>query len=97
MNYIKPALVVLVPLLNIIGQQIKKNGLSSGKLKAILFLLGFAMATIYGFLASTYKGWQLVLDAVVMTGLLQGALVTLLSFGTYDAAIKPLMSKREME
>lgn len=93
MSYIKPALVALVPLLNIVGQCIKKRTESKNVLMAALFLIGIASSTIYGLIASSYTGWKLILDSVVMTGLIQGTLVTLLSFGTYDAAIKPLLRK----
>ena len=93
MNYIKPELVALVPLLNVIGQAIKKRTDNKKLLMILLFVFGFVLSTVYGLISSRYTGRGRILDAVVMTGLIQGTLATLLSFGTYDAAIKPLLKK----
>lgn len=93
MNYIKPELVALVPLLNVIGQAIKKKTDSKKLLKIVLLLSGFTLSTVYGLISSRHTGMGRILDAIVMTGLVQGTLITLLSFGTYDAAIKPLLKK----
>jgi hypothetical protein len=89
-SLIKPALLVLVPFLNAIGLCLKGKKhvasdrvfsypLAKVKSKFIPFILlleiAMAIATIYGFIVSSDQGWRMALDAVFVTGLLQGAVV----------------------
>ncbi|WP_320122731.1 phage holin family protein [uncultured Sphaerochaeta sp.] len=97
-NMIKPALLVLVPILNVVGQWMKGQTLGTGAaqkakvesnlIPVILICTAVLVSTIYGFIVSSYQGWRMILDAVVMTGLLQGALVAFVSMGVYDTLRK---------
>lgn len=97
-SMIKPALLILVPILNAIGQWLKGRKMPDGSyqnakvetnvIPVILIVVSILVAVVYGFIASTYQGWRLVLDAVVMTGLLQGSLVAFVSMGVYDTVRK---------
>ena len=85
MSYIATKLVILVPILNSLGQVIKKWLFPSKKRISILILsLAFMFSAIWGFVQSTYSGWGLVVDAVVYFGLLQGLLVGLSAMGAFD-------------
>ena len=98
-SLIKPALLVMVPVLNAIGLWLKgkKHVATDGlvtyplaKVKSkfipfILLAIAVAIATIYGFIVSPYHGWRMALDAIFVTGLLQGAVVAFTSMGVYDA------------
>ena len=50
----------------------------------ILIVFLILIAVVYGFITSTYQGWRLALDALVMTGLLQVSPVAFVSMGIYD-------------
>lgn len=92
--YIKPQLLVLIPLLIGIGKAIKpslkkRSDGSTGRLIPLLLLFtSIAIATVYGFIATTYVGWRMVLDAVVITGIVQGSLAAFSAMGMYDTTRK---------
>lgn len=97
-SMIKPTLLILIPILNAIGQWLKgekavDGTYSKARIKTVdipLVLLGISIlvSIVYGFIVSTFQGWRMVLDAVVITGLLQGSLVAFVSMGVYDTAKK---------
>ncbi|WP_319757699.1 hypothetical protein [uncultured Sphaerochaeta sp.] len=97
-SMIKPALLVLVPILNVVGQWLKGQTLGTGTARkakvesimipVILICTAVLVSTVYGFIVSGYQGWRMILDAVVMTGLLQGTLVAFVSMGVYDTLRK---------
>nr|WP_319520974.1 hypothetical protein [uncultured Sphaerochaeta sp.] len=97
-SMIKPALLILVPILNVVGQWLKGQTLGTGTARkakvesnlipVILICTAVLVSTIYGFIVSNYQGWRMILDAVVMTGLLQGTLVAFVSMGVYDTLRK---------
>lgn len=100
MTYLRAELLILIPLLNTIGFYLKgkKSTDASGvatypnavvktkHIPLILICAAVAIATVYGFVTSAYTGWRMVLDAVVMTGMLQGTLAACAAMGLYDTA-----------
>jgi hypothetical protein len=92
--YIKPQLLVLIPLLIGMGKAIKpslkkRSDGSTGRLIPILLLCtSIAVATVYGFIATPYTGWRMVLDSVVITGIVQGSIAAFSAMGLYDTTRK---------
>lgn len=86
MNYLKPELLILVPLLIGTGR-IVKNKMDGAKWVPLI-LLGEAVgiATIYGFIMTDCTGWRMALDAVVITGICHGAVAAFSAMGLYDTA-----------
>lgn len=86
MNYLKPELLILVPMLIGVGR-IAKQYLGDGKrVPLVLLVSAVSVATIYGFVITTLTGWRMVLDAVVITGLCHGAVAAFSAMGIYDTA-----------
>ncbi len=86
MNYLKPELLILVPMLIGVGR-IAKQYLGDGKrVPLVLLVTAVSIATIYGFVITTLTGWRMVLDAVVITGLCHGAVAAFSAMGIYDTA-----------
>lgn len=101
MDFLKPALLILVPILNTLGFWLKGKKvetykgntypnarIETGKIPIVLIIISCIVSIIYGFIVSPYMGWRMILDAVVMTGLLQGTLVAFVSMGVYDTLRK---------
>ena len=99
MEYLKPALLILVPILNSMGFWLKGKKvetykgntypnarIETGKIPIVLIIISCIISIIYGFIVSPYTGWRMILDAVVMTGLLNGLMVAFISMGLYDSA-----------
>lgn len=95
-SYLKQELVILVPVLMAVGQYLK-GYISTKKLPLFILLIGVVFAIIFGFLTSIYTGWKLILDAIVMTGLLQGSLAAFISMGVYDLILKPISALNNKE
>ncbi len=90
-NYLKPELLILVPVLIGIGQLLKKWMKKGVKyIPFILIGVSFVLATVIGFIASRHVTiWKLVLDAVVITGLCHGLVAAFIAMGVYDTARVP--------
>lgn len=93
--YIKPQLIVLIPLLIGMGKAIKpglkkrSGGSSTGRLiPVVLLCTSIAISTVYGFVATPYTGWRMILDSVVITGIVQGAIAAFSAMGLYDTTRK---------
>ncbi|MDD4083140.1 MAG: hypothetical protein PHD05_07160 [Sphaerochaetaceae bacterium] len=91
-EYIKSELVFLIPLLIGLGKVLKnrfsKTGQSSDVIPVYLLIVGIFVAIVYGFISSTYTGWKMVLDAVIMTGFVQGSIAAWTAMGVYDTTKK---------
>jgi len=97
-QFLRPELLILFPVLNGIGVWLKgkmilgNNGektypnakVATGRIPIVLVVFAVSVCTVYGFMSTEYTGWRMVLDAVVMTGILQGILVTSVSVLGYD-------------
>lgn len=86
MNYLKPELLILVPLLIGTGRVIKQKMGGAKWVPLILLAESILIATIYGFVVTTCTGWRMVLDAVVVTGVCHGAVAAFSAMGLYDTA-----------
>lgn len=99
MNYLKPALLPLIPILITLGFWLKGKKVETsrgstypntrilpGRIPIVLITFSCAVSIIYGFIISPYTGWRMILDAVVMTGLLNGLIAAFVSMGLYDSA-----------
>jgi len=75
-KYIKPELLVLVPVLYILGAALKQSEFVKDKnIPFILGLLGILLATAWTVASSPVVNWQCTLKAV-FTGITQGILTT---------------------
>ncbi len=87
MGDLRAELVVLVPLLVGLGEFEKR--IMGAKPKSIPFTLlafGIILAAAWGFITTEYLGWRMVLDAAVVTGVMQGGLAAFAAMGLYDTA-----------
>lgn len=84
MNYqefIKPELLVLIPVLYFIGMAIKKSAINDTLIPFILGVVGVLMSGIYLFASTEINGTQAVATAV-FTAITQGVLVAAASVYT---------------
>ncbi len=86
MNYLKPELLILVPLLIGLGRIVKQKMGDAKWVPLILLATSVLIATVYGFIVTTRTGWRMALDAVVITGLCHGAVAAFSAMGLYDTA-----------
>lgn len=86
-NYLKPELLILIPLLIGLGQLLKKKFHVHGKyIPYCLLGVSFLIATVVGFILNSFTGWRLYLDAIVVCGLCHGAVAAFVAMGIYDTA-----------
>lgn len=100
-SYIKPMLLVLVPVLNGFGEILKaaltaekpgktqkwiaKTLVDKSRLPLWLLCIGMILATIYGLVFSELTGWKYFLDAFLITGIVQGAACAFMAMGLFDS------------
>lgn len=100
-SYIKPMLLILVPVLNGLGELLKgvlvaenpsrmqkwiaKRLVDKSRLPLWLLVIGIILAAIYGLVFSTFTGWKYFLDAFVITGIVQGAACAFIAMGLFDS------------
>ena len=87
-EFIREGLLIAIPFLIAIGKIAKLKGMESKWIPLLLLGIGIAIATVYGFLTSTMTGWRYFVDAIFITGVLQGAVVAFASMGLYDTVKK---------
>ena len=87
-EFIREGLLIAIPFLIAIGKIAKSNGMESKWIPLLLLGIGIAIATVYGFMTSTLTGWRYFVDAIFITGVLQGAVVAFASMGLYDTVKK---------
>lgn len=73
-EYIKPELLVLIPVLYLIGIGLKKSSLSDKWIPLVLGGVSIILSGVYLLANGTFSGWQEVLVAV-FTSLTQGILL----------------------
>lgn len=85
MQYLKPALLILVPLLMGFGQVLKKSwNVSTKFVPWILLACSILLASVYGLVVSDQTGWRFWVDAIVMTGLCHGTVAAFGAMGIFD-------------
>ena len=84
MDYLKPELVILVPLMMGLGEVVKKKGLAAKWVPLVLLGAGFVLASVYGLVASTLEGWRFWVDGIVVTGLFHGCVAAFCAMGIFD-------------
>lgn len=72
-EFIKPELLILIPVLYFIGAGIKKSAITDALIPFILGVVGIILAGIYVFATDEIKGTQAVLTAI-FTAITQGVL-----------------------
>ena len=73
-DYIKPELLILVPVLYLIGAALKKSELRDKWIPLALGVMGIVLATLYTLCqTAVYALWTDVLS-VIVTGIIQGVL-----------------------
>lgn len=86
-HYLKPEILILVPLLIGLGQLLKKKlSVKSELIPYFLMGISVSLAMGAGFLLSTFTGWRLVMDAVLVTGVCHGLVAAFVAMGVYDSA-----------
>lgn len=87
-EFIREGLLIAIPFLIAIGKIAKKYGMETKWIPLLLLGVGVVIATVYGFVTSTLTGWRYFVDAIFITGLLQGTVVAFASMGLYDTVKK---------
>lgn len=87
-GFIREELLIAIPFLIAIGRIAKNGGIAAKWIPLLLLGIGIAIASVYGFVTSTLVGWRYLVDAIVITGILQGAVVAFASMGLYDTVKK---------
>ena len=87
-GFIREELLIAIPFLIAIGRIAKSGGIAAKWIPLLLLGIGIAIASVYGFVTSTLTGWRYLVDSIVITGILQGAVVAFASMGLYDTVKK---------
>lgn len=87
-GFIREELLIAIPFLIAIGRIAKNGGIAAKWIPLLLLGIGVAIASVYGFVTSTLTGWRYLVDSIVITGILQGAVVAFASMGLYDTVKK---------
>ena len=93
-DFIKPELLVLIPVLYFVGEAIKKSKISDTAIPFILGCAGAVLSAIYLFASTPISGAQAVATAV-FTAITQGVLVAAAS--VYGNQILKQASKQKKE
>ena len=72
-EFIKPELLVLIPVLYLFGMALKKSQVADNHIPWLLGIASVALSLIFIIATSTFSGWQEALMVVFM-GLTQGVL-----------------------
>ena len=64
MTFIKPELLILVPVLYIMGMGIKKSKVADNRIPLILGLIAIFLSTLWVFTTSDIRNWQDAVSAV---------------------------------
>lgn len=83
MNYLKPELLIIIPLLIGIGQLVKQK-VDSKWVPYIILPIGILISIGYGFIISNKTGWQYYVDAVLIIGVVHGMVASFCSMGLYS-------------
>lgn len=94
MNYLKPELLILIPLLNGLGEILKPKLKTTKFLPFILIGVGFLIAAIYGLYITKPTDFISVLFSVFVIGLTHGAVAAFCSMGIFDS-IKAVTKPKE--
>lgn len=81
-SYIQPELLVLVPVLYLVGEGIKKSGTDSSVIPLVNGILGIMLACLYCF-ATRAAGSSVAM--VLFTGIVQGILCAAAATWAYEA------------
>ena len=81
-SYIQPELLVLVPVLYLVGEGIKKSGTDSSVIPLVNGLLGMMLACLYCF-ATRAPGSSVAM--VLFTGIVQGIFCAAVATYAYEA------------
>lgn len=85
MDFLKEALLILIPLLIGIGQILKvKMSVPSKYVPVILLCISILLAFVYGLISSTESGWRYWVDSIVITGLCHGCVAAFCAMGIFD-------------
>ena len=96
-EYIKPELLVLVPLMFGLGAALKADKrFPSANIPYTLAVAGMALAALYGAATAQLDGWQSVALAV-FTAIVQGGLCALASVGLHQMYKQAKEKKEELE
>jgi hypothetical protein len=67
MNFIKPELLILVPVLYVIGMGIKKSKISDNYIPLILGVVSVFLSTLWVIATSDIKSWQDAMQAIFIS------------------------------
>lgn len=66
-NFIKPELLILIPVLYFTGMAIKKSNVSDKMIPALLGAISIFLSTLWVFSTSEIKGWQDIGNAIFVS------------------------------
>ena len=73
-EYIRPELLVLIPVLYLIGMGLKKSTMSDKCIPAVLGIVSVVLAGLYLLATGSFAGWQDIAVAL-FTAITQGVLI----------------------
>ena len=74
-KYIKPELLVLIPVLYLIGMGLKKSAMPDKWIPAVLGIVSVVLCSLYLLATGVFAGWQDIAVAL-FTAITQGVLIT---------------------
>lgn len=74
-EYIKPELLVLIPVLYLIGMGLKKSAMPDKCIPAVLGIVSVVLCSLYLLATGSFAGWQDIAVAL-FTAITQGVLIT---------------------
>ena len=67
LTYIKPELLILIPVLSIVGAGIKKSAVKNNRIPLILGVIAIFLSTLWVFSTSDIRNWQDAVNAVYIS------------------------------
>ena len=67
LTYIKPELLILIPVLSIVGRGIKKSKVKNNRIPLILGVIAIFLSTMWVFSTSDIRNWQDAINAVYIS------------------------------
>ena len=67
LTFVKPELLILIPVLSIIGKGIKKSKIADNRIPLILGVIAIFLSTLWVFSTSDIRNWQEAVHAVYIS------------------------------
>ena len=85
MEFLQPALFILVPFMIGVAQILKtKYGVPAKYIPVIVLVSCIVLASVYGLVVTDKTGWRFWVDGIVVTGLSHGCVAAFGAMGIFD-------------